>query len=290
MKTFKKLALVALSIFTLTACDGSDDAVGENSALTLKLDHSVEIGETFNDGAGNEVTLTKLKYFITDLVLLNGEEEIEISNDIAATIIDLEEAEKGIVFKEITNVPTGTITGVKFNVGVSEENFNDPDQNAQGVLYDLALENDEDMFWNWALGYIYLKIEGTYTASTNDEHTDENDTEEGDSHDHADSEEDHDYTTQVNFDTESIFQSHIGNTGSGDTRTDRVMEVEIDFHGEEINYDGSDASIHLAIDVADMFSAVNSVDVSTFESVHSFSDLIPANVESTSVFTYSHQH
>lgn len=262
MKNFKTLALIALTAFSFTSCsDDDNDTMSENGTLTIKFDHSAEIGETLTDGADNEFTLTKLRYIVTDVTLIDeNDEETVLSNDVAATMIDLSEATDGVVLKELSDLSEVTISGLKFTVGVSEDihsSWESEEVDNQGVLYDMALatEADEtDMFWSWALGYIFLKFEGEYTSTEATE-----------------------------------FKSHIGNTGTGDTRTDRVMEVTVDFHGETVNYTGGDASIHLAIDVENMLTASQDVDVTTFENIHTFSDAISSNVEA-SVFSFSHQH
>lgn len=283
MKKFKSITLGILASLFIMSCE-SDDST-ETGNLTIKLDHNASIGDNLTDGADNSFTLTKLRYIVTDITLIDeNDNETVLSNDTAATMVDLSDATDGIVYKELTDVPQTTISGLKFKIGVSEE-IHSAGEEEQGVLYDLALETEADdtnMFWSWALGYIYLKFEGEYSATTSHDDSDTTDISD-DSHDHV--------HTAINTSVEELtpFQTHIGNTGSGDTRTDRVMEVEIDFHGENVTYDGSEASIHLAIDVEKMLTAATSIDVTTYVNIHTFSDAISENVEA-GVFSYSHQH
>jgi len=288
MKNLKTTILTIITSLILFSCkDNTSDAT--EGTLTIKLDHTTTIGETLTDGAGNDFTLTKLRYIITDVTLVddNGN-ELLLDNEDAAKMIDLSNADnEGIVLAEIDNVDTTTFSSLKFNIGVSEDTYA-LGQDQQGVLYDLALETDTDgasMFWAWASGYIYLKIEGEYlsnqSTTTNDhtEHTEE---------DH--STHTHNSTNNLKTASYEAFQYHVGNTGVDDNRTDRVMEVNVSFHGENITIEGADASVHLEIDVEKILSSTVNVDVTTANGhTSTVSDDISENVEN-GVFSFSHQH
>lgn len=290
MNNLKKWAFLALTTIALISCTDKEDVA--NPTFSIKLDHSAKIGDVLYDGNGNGFTLTKLKYFVTDIVLTksNGE-KVAVDNEIGATIIDLAsvtDQNDAIVYNDIVGVEKGNYTSVSFKIGVDEEIYSQG-EDAQGKLLELATANANDMLWSWTTGYIFLKIEGelTGTTGTND-----------DSDDHSD---DHVHTATINKPSSinhngtdhelegTAFLRHVGNTGTGDTRTDRVQEVEINFNGEEAVIGNVDSSIHLKVDVAKFLAGTNAIDVVTEPGgMTTSSDEIADNL--TDVFSFDHKH
>ncbi|ANW95930.1 hypothetical protein AXE80_06390 [Wenyingzhuangia fucanilytica] len=287
MKTFKKLALLALTTITLISCSKKEDI--ENPTFSIKLDHTANIGDVLYDGAGNGYILNKLKYFVTDIELhkSNGE-KVVIDNEVGATIIDLENAVEGgaIVYNDIVGVEKGAYTSVSFKIGVSDEIFNQGEE-AQGRILELANENGGDMIWSWTTGYIFAKIEGELTGTTGSNSED-------DGHgDHA-----HKTTSTykvahngVDHDIEgTAFMRHVANSGSDDTRTDRVRTITLDFNGQEVVVGNVDSSIHLKVDVAKFLDGSEKIDIVATDpgAMTASTTEIADNLED--VFSFDHKH
>lgn len=287
MKNLKSYILLAVTAILLISCTEKEDI--SNATFSIKLDHNANIGDVLYDGAGNGFTLSKLTYFVTDIVLQksNGD-KVAVDNEIGATIIDLENAAEGgaIVYNDILGVEKGNYTSVSFKIGVSEDIFSEGEE-AQGRILTLANENGGDMIWSWTTGYIFAKIEGELTGTTgvNGEEDD----------DHTDHTHKLFKTTSTNHngtdhDLEgTAFMRHVGNTGAGDSRTDRVRTITLDFNGQEVVVGNVDSSIHLKVDVAKFLDATEKIDVATDPNAMTESTTeIADNLED--VFSFDHKH
>lgn len=286
MKTLKSYILLAVAAILLISCTEKEDIT--NPTFSIKLDHSANIGDVLYDGAGNGFTLTKLTYFVTDIVLhkSNGD-QVAIDNEIGATIVDLEDAAEGgaIVYNDILGVQKGNYTSVSFKIGVSEEIFSEGEE-AQGRILTLANENGGDMIWSWTTGYIFTKIEGELTGTTGVNGEDDHN-----GHDHKIFK-----TTSTNHNgvdhglEGTAFMRHVGNKGTGENRTDRVRTITLDFNGQEVVVGNVDSSIHLKVDVAKFLDGTEKIDIVATDpnAMTASTTEIADNLED--VFSFNHKH
>lgn len=116
------------------------------------------LGSAYVNANGESYTVSKFKYFISNIVLTKtGNVEwtvpetyqiIDQANDTSRTIV-------------LKNIPEASYTSIKFILGVDSARNR---SGAQSGGLDVAYASD--MYWSWAQGYIFLKLEGTAPTST----------------------------------------------------------------------------------------------------------------------------
>jgi hypothetical protein len=110
----------------------------------LRLDSGI-----YQNELGEEFKVTKLKYYIGNIVLKNS-----AGNDFALAehfLISEEEPLSKLITLE--GVPAGNYTRIEFIIGV------DSIHNCSGAQAG-SLDPVNAMFWTWNSGYIFLKLEG----------------------------------------------------------------------------------------------------------------------------------
>ena len=108
----------------------------------------------YKNSFGEEYSLSKLKYYISNFSVLGSSAVPEID---PYHLVNASEEYNGF---EITLSP-GTYNDIEFLLGV------DSARNCSGAQTG-ALDPTNDMFWTWNSGYVMFKLEGTSPASTSD--------------------------------------------------------------------------------------------------------------------------
>ena len=148
-----------LILLVLSAC--SDDSTKEVEMIPIEVEFEhVFNGETieFNAGryfnsANNELTPTRFRYILSDIRVINSNNEI-VQTDIYYAYIDPERGKNSFTI----NVPNEDIYGIYFNIGVdSLTNHADPAQWPGD--HPLSLIN-HNLHWGWNDGYIFCSFEG----------------------------------------------------------------------------------------------------------------------------------
>lgn len=162
-KYISLLSLAAMLALTLSACkDDDDNSAPTKGTVTLEFTNVADLqnvdetgGTTYTNSSGEQFTVTKLKYYISNVQLMKG-------NNVAYTMPEsyflVDESNQPSTKCTIPNVPNGTYTGVRFMLGV------DSARNVSGAQSG-ALDVDNQMFWTWNSGYIFYKLEGTSPAA-----------------------------------------------------------------------------------------------------------------------------
>lgn len=122
--------------------------------LPLKMD-----SVTYKNKLGQNFTITKFKYYISNIVL-KQENGNEFKSDNYFLVDEEVENSKQLVLE---NVPDGTYTSIEFIIGV------DSLHNCSGAQSG-ALDPINGMFWAWNSGYIFLKLEGFSSSSKSPGH------------------------------------------------------------------------------------------------------------------------
>ena len=103
---------------------------------------------------GEEFTINKFKYYVSNLSLQGNGKNFAALNDFY--LIDEKNPKSQVIELE---VPSGTYFSVNFLLGV------DSLHNVSGAQSG-ALDPINDMFWTWNTGYVMAKLEGNSPAST----------------------------------------------------------------------------------------------------------------------------
>jgi len=102
---------------------------------------------------GEKYTITKLRYYVTNLLLQNGHNNIKEKKSYHL-IDESKAASQAISF----DIPAGDYNSIQFLLGV------DSLHNVSGAQTD-DLGPANDMFWTWNTGYVIVKMEGNSPAS-----------------------------------------------------------------------------------------------------------------------------
>ncbi|MFC0342735.1 MbnP family protein [Epilithonimonas hispanica] len=181
MKIFKLLSLflIAFTLITISSCSNNDDDEVQNAEpgnLQIKFENGFDnLGDiilnqtTQTSTNGQKHQFSTLKYIISNISLIdeNGTEfKYNYNNpDKGAFIINQAEAQGGIVYANLTDIPKANYKKIKFGLGISPTAYL-IGQEGQGIFWDKAKQ--EGMAWSWAAGYIFAKLEGKYGTSTAD--------------------------------------------------------------------------------------------------------------------------
>jgi hypothetical protein len=158
------MSLAAMALF-FGACKKNTktpDATSGNLTIqfnTVAQGKPVEYGVfKYTNEAGNLYSISLLKYFITNVVLIKDDlTEVKLNN------YDLMDAFNTSAFSTVvaSDVPYANYTKLKFYLGV------DPTRNHTGAQ-DGDLDPIHNMIWTWSTGYLFLKHEGKFINSSND--------------------------------------------------------------------------------------------------------------------------
>lgn len=167
MRNFRLLPL----LFGLTAatallggCRHDGDSQPTVGAVTFALDNRVGTqplaldGTAYTTPGGETFTVSTFKYYVSNIQLTKADG----STYAAPGEYHLIDASKPTSTSfTVGNVPTGDYRGVSFVVGVDSTTTKaDP----LALLGDLNPANA--MYWAWATGHIFLKLEGTVTSAS----------------------------------------------------------------------------------------------------------------------------
>jgi hypothetical protein len=140
---------------------GVDESVSANASAELRFHNMVgPVDLTFNtpytDPFGEQFVVTKLKYYITNIQLLNTSSNTRFEVSQSYFLVDEQEA----LSKTFNiQIPSGKYNAISFLIGV------DSLHNVSGAQSG-ALDPAKDMFWTWNSGYIMAKLEGNSPVST----------------------------------------------------------------------------------------------------------------------------
>jgi hypothetical protein len=217
MKAVNKILLIlALSLFL--ACSSDDAEVG-----SLKINFQNFVGDenlqlntqTYTKNGGETISIDQLRYIISNIVLIdnNGNEFVYPQED-SYFLINEEVAESQSI--TLQNINANNYTSIRFGVGVDQSNYP-----LNGVDNFVPTAEDNQMMWSWSAGYIFMRIEGSYTSAQTDDGT---------------------------------YRLHIGSHG---VNLDNYKEVDLNFMQPLALSDGQTPEVNINFDVLKLFSGPN---------------------------------
>lgn len=164
------LSLAAVLLIIPSCNDDNDGKEGDTSAINIRFRALLDgepyvMNDRFTYGDW-EMSVSALRFYISDLVLTQGNLEVELREidwvDFAATNLSASGADAGWTTLS-QGIPVGNYDGIKFGIGVSSDlNAEDPTTYASGH----PLRNTDDYWADWG-SYIFNKIEGRYDNDDN---------------------------------------------------------------------------------------------------------------------------
>lgn len=148
------------------SCDPEPDGgMGNVSSVDIRFrallnGQPLQMNERFTYN-GKDMTISNLKFYLSDLVLVKGTLEAEVKEidliDFTSSNISAAGADNGITVTG-ASIPVDTYDGLKFGIGVPSD-LND--ELPTDFSSSHPLNNDSEYWVNWN-SYIFHKIEGRY--------------------------------------------------------------------------------------------------------------------------------
>lgn len=183
--------------------------------------------DTYTNAAGEQFTVTKLKYYVSNFVLTNINGTVyTVPQESCYFLIDEEDES---THEPVLHVPEGEYKTLTFTIGVDSLRNTMDLSKRTGALDPTAA--GADMYWTWNSGYIFFKLEGTSPASALTDH---------------------------------IFQYHIGGYGGYTSATiNNLKKITLDLtvRGMPQVKAGKETNIHLMLDVLKVFNGSTTLSI-----------------------------
>lgn len=260
----KKILFIAIAITTLATSCKKDTTpqynTSINAPLSIEFDNVVggsnlQLGTgNYTNAANEQFKVTMLRYFVSNIVLTKTDgTKYTVPQDSCYFLID--ESKLQTLTPKV-NVPEGEYSKIDFVLGVdSLRNTKDLLQRT-GVLDPTG--NASGMYWSWNSGYIFFKMEGTSSVSTQ---------------------------------TNNVFQYHIGLFGGYATPTlNNLKKISIDLTTRGIVKvrTGKTPNVHLLVDALKMFNGTTNISIATNSVV--MASAFSAKVAENYAYMFQHDH
>lgn len=150
----------ALGSLLLGSCNDKDNdpaAEPQTSVFSIELENTVGNRslnldtDTYTTLAGDQFKISTFKYYLSNLELLKADgSALALPN----TYFLVDQAHKESTKLELSDVPTGDYTGLRFVVGVDSAR-------TKAGSFGGVLEDSNGMWWDWSKEFINVKLEGT---------------------------------------------------------------------------------------------------------------------------------
>lgn len=159
MKIINLLIGVILAL-TMWSCDDNEGGLPLQVSQYLALDYAVGVEALefdtirYTNAAGNDFSVNRLEFYISNVTLLNGTDTVYTSPEIFYVNARLPATNT----LELDAVPTGSYTAIAFHLGLDQ---------AHNLSYSLPNTPENiDMAWPAMMGggYHFLKLEGHYRS------------------------------------------------------------------------------------------------------------------------------
>jgi|SRR5688572_3813510 len=171
---FTPLALAFLLVFSVSCSDDDDEVVNcadcppagstvpdslageftmsfshtsDGQAIAIATNNSVQ---PYKNALNQPYNVTKLKYYVSNVKLINSQNGKTFTEPNSYHLIDLEAGKTKFNF---TGVPVKSYDKVEFSIGVDSAQNTSIDKKGD-------LNPDGDMAWTWNTGYIFFKLDG----------------------------------------------------------------------------------------------------------------------------------
>ncbi len=164
LTTLCGLLFVASAAVFVGCKKDSDPEVTTPGEVDLQLTNVVGTKPLTLDGtayatpSGETFTVTTLKYYVSNLKFTKSDGTVYAAPN---TYFLVDQAQPASQHLAVTGIPSGTYTGVSFVVGVDAATTQGDPLTLTG-----ALNPANNMYWAWATGHIFMKLEGTVTSAS----------------------------------------------------------------------------------------------------------------------------
>jgi hypothetical protein len=236
MKSFLIFAAATGLFFTACKKENTSPYNGTQEAeLSVEFDNIAGSSDlqlntgVYTNASGEKLTVTKLKYYVSNFVLTNTDGTIyTVPQDSCYFLIDESNED---THEPMLHVPEGEYKTLSFVVGVDSLRSTMDISKRTGTLDPTA--EGGDMYWGWNSGYIFFKMEGTSPASTSMGNT---------------------------------FMYHVGGFGGYSSATInnlKTITLDLTARGTPKVKAGKETNIHLMVDILKMFTGSSNISIAT---------------------------
>ena len=167
---FTPLALAFLLAFTVSCSDNDDEVACNNcppagtsvpdslaGEFTMSFNHNsdgqaiaLNTAQNYKNALNQPYNVTKLKYYISNVKLINSQTGKVFTEPNSYHLIDLSAEKTKFSF---TGIPVKSYDKIEFSIGVDSVQNTHTDQKGD-------LDPNNDMAWDWKSGYVFFKMEG----------------------------------------------------------------------------------------------------------------------------------
>jgi hypothetical protein len=164
MKTFHFLIFIYL--FTFLSCKFDDNLIGPNDKgkIVIKLTNYFyyrEVTLNYRADFTQEYSVSKFKYYLSNFKFKKADGSEYVYPKDKSYFLIVENGTKTPTILNFDDIPAGDYIGLSFIVGVDSLKSTSPIEQRSGVL----ATSDNEMYWSFNSGYIFLKLEGTSTKA-----------------------------------------------------------------------------------------------------------------------------
>ncbi|WP_452231883.1 MbnP family protein [Lacinutrix sp. MEBiC02595] len=265
MKLFK-YTFALLLCATIISCSSDDDngdsenLSGQSGEVILKFDNGVGdqdfiFGTTYNKSNNESFQLETLKYIISNVQFTDNEGNTFMypTEDNVFIVNETDGNNAGEIWITLNDVDAADYVSVTFGVGIDQDRFA-LGADGQGDFLDAA--SDEEMMWNWASGYKFIKLDGTFSTATL---------------------------------TEEPLNVHMGSVG---TSLDNYREVTLAFPNTVLVREDASPEIHIKADIAKIFDGSTTANFADgYDQVHTDVNETPIIADNiNTMFSVHHVH
>ena len=155
----KRILTFLTFLFLLTSCSEDENTL-KTSDLNVVIEHNFDgqeitfSGEKYNNEAGNEISLERVRYLISNIRLQRNDGSEIIAENLYA-YIDPQKGRNSFVIPEL---PRYDYVGIKFDIGLDSA-ISHQDPNLWPADHPLSLIQ-HNLHWGWIDGYIFCSLEG----------------------------------------------------------------------------------------------------------------------------------
>jgi hypothetical protein len=161
------VAVVAITLAFVSCSKDEEEVISGNGNLKLEYDNvyggaNFAFATEYTNSNGEKVKASQLKYIVSNIVLTK-EDGSTFTYPKSSSYFIVDEATAASQILNLTNVPAGNYTKVKFGIGVDRAQW---ELGATGQGDFLATAQSAGMMWSWTGGYKFVNFEGTVTSTT----------------------------------------------------------------------------------------------------------------------------
>lgn len=251
------ITIIALTL-VIISCSKEDDGVIDTSQTgKIKLefdqvykDANFAANTAYTNSNGEVIKVTKAKYIVSNIELIKFDGSAYVVPKSESYFI-IDDLTPETTLLQLSNIPEGNYTKVKFGIGVDEAQYNLGD-GGQGNF--LTTAQNAGMMWSWSAGYKFVAFEGTFTSTT--------------------------------VTTDAQFKVHTGKTGTDYNYT----TVTLDFPDNALVRTNITPQVHIMADLSQLIDGINKINFSEQATIMGGAKLplITANI--SNMFEVHHVH